>query len=106
VRGSCCRSEGIEPPQLFVGQAQVGRRDVGTQVADAGRAGDRDDWDAVYLLAVVHPSQGDLPGRGAVDTGDLVQAGAQAARWLLVSGVLFVLAGALYLVRSRAGSSS
>jgi hypothetical protein len=29
-----------------------------------------------------------------------------AARWLLVSAVLFVVAGGLYLVRSRAGSSS
>jgi hypothetical protein len=29
-----------------------------------------------------------------------------AARWLLVSAVLFVAAGALYLVRSRPGSSS
>jgi hypothetical protein len=28
------------------------------------------------------------------------------ARWLLVSAALFVVAGALYLVRSRAGSSS
>ena len=28
------------------------------------------------------------------------------ARWLLVSAVLFVVAGGLYLVRSRAGSSS
>ena len=28
------------------------------------------------------------------------------ARWLLVSAVLFVAAGALYLVRSRSGSSS
>ena len=30
VRGSLCRSQGIEPPQLVVGQAQGGRRDVGT----------------------------------------------------------------------------
>jgi hypothetical protein len=29
-----------------------------------------------------------------------------AARWLLVSAALFVVAGGLYLVRSRAGSSS
>ena len=29
-----------------------------------------------------------------------------AARWLLVSALLFVVAGGLYLVRSRAGSSS
>ena len=29
-----------------------------------------------------------------------------AARWLLVSAVLFAVAGALYLVRSRSGSSS
>jgi len=29
-----------------------------------------------------------------------------AARWLLVSAVLFVVAGTLYLVRSRSGSSS
>jgi hypothetical protein len=29
-----------------------------------------------------------------------------AARWLLVSAVLFVVAGGLYLIRSRAGSSS
>jgi hypothetical protein len=29
-----------------------------------------------------------------------------AGRWLLVSGLLFVVAGALYLVRSRPGSSS
>jgi Kef-type K+ transport system membrane component KefB len=29
-----------------------------------------------------------------------------AGRWLLVSGLLFLVAGALYLVRSRPGSSS
>jgi hypothetical protein len=29
-----------------------------------------------------------------------------AARWLLVSAILFTVAGALYLVRSRSGSSS